>query len=59
MARGGPTRRRTFAIREQTGEDRALLFERPEWWLDEHPVFGGDLAYNCMHAYLADAQLGH
>lgn len=26
------------------------------WWLDEHTVFAGDIAYNQMHAYLADAR---
>ncbi|MDN5859781.1 MAG: MBL fold metallo-hydrolase [Pseudonocardia sp.] len=26
------------------------------WWLDEHTVFAGDLAYNGLHAYLADAR---
>lgn len=25
------------------------------WWLDDQTVFAGDLAYNGMHAYLADA----
>lgn len=25
------------------------------WWLDDHTVFAGDIAYNQMHAYLADA----
>lgn len=25
------------------------------WWLDGHTVFAGDIAYNQMHAYLADA----
>jgi glyoxylase-like metal-dependent hydrolase (beta-lactamase superfamily II) len=24
------------------------------WWLDQHTVFAGDIAYNGMHAYLAD-----
>lgn len=26
------------------------------WWLDERTVFAGDVAYNRMHAYLADGQ---
>lgn len=26
------------------------------WWLDEQTVFAGDVAYNGMHAYLADAR---
>lgn len=26
------------------------------WWLDDRTVFAGDIAYNRMHAYLADAQ---
>lgn len=28
------------------------------WWLDERSVFAGDVAYNGMHAYLADAHWG-
>jgi glyoxylase-like metal-dependent hydrolase (beta-lactamase superfamily II) len=27
-----------------------------QWWLDDRTVFVGDVAYNGMHAYLADAQ---
>lgn len=26
------------------------------WWLDERTVFAGDIAYNQMHAYLADGR---
>ena len=29
------------------------------WELDDHTVFAGDIAYNDMHAYLADGQWQH
>jgi glyoxylase-like metal-dependent hydrolase (beta-lactamase superfamily II) len=29
------------------------------WWLDSGTVFAGDIAYNRMHAYLADGQWDH
>ena len=29
------------------------------WWLDPGTVFAGDIAYNRMHAYLADGQWDH
>jgi glyoxylase-like metal-dependent hydrolase (beta-lactamase superfamily II) len=29
------------------------------WWLDPHTVFAGDVAYNGMHAFLADGHWEH